>query len=93
MSSIFLPPKEFFPNTMKIEEIIPLFKGKDPRIINNYRPISLLIIMSKILEKIVYNRLYSFLEKSILFESQYSFRKNRSCKNAITQLMSDTIKE
>ena len=40
--------------------------------------------MSKILEKIAYNRLYSFLEKNnILFESQYGF-KNRSCQNAKT---------
>ena len=73
--------------------MIPLFKGKDPSIINNYRPISLLITMSKILEKIVYNRLCSFLEKNnILFESQYGFRKNRSCQNAITQLTSDLLK-
>ena len=61
---------------MKIAEISPLFIYKDPSIINNYRPISLLITMSKILEKIVYNRLYPFLEKNkILFESQYGFRK------------------
>ena len=62
-----------------------MFKGKNPSIINNYRPISLLISMFKILEKIVYNRLYFCLGKNnILFESQYGFRKNRSCQNAIT---------
>ena len=78
---------------IQIVEIIPLFKGKDPVIINNYRPISIFITMSKILEKIVYNRLHSFLEKNnILFESQYGFRKNRSCQNAITQLASDLLK-
>ena len=82
-----------FPNTMKIAEILPLFKGKDPSIINNYRLISLLITMSKILEKIVYNRLYSFLEKNnILFESQCDLSKNRLCQNAITQLTSDLLK-
>ena len=81
------------PNTTKIVEIIPLFKCKDPSIINNSRPISLLITMSKILEGIVYNRLYSFLEKNnILYESQYGFRKNRLCQNATTQLISDLLK-
>ena len=46
--------------------------------------------MSKILEKIVYNR---FLEQNnILCESQYGFRKNRLCQNAITQLTSDLLK-
>ena len=82
-----------FPNTMQIAEIIPLFKCKDPSIINYYRLISLLITMSKILERIVYNRLYSFLEKNnILYESQYDIRKNRLCQNAITQLISHLLK-
>ena len=82
-----------FPNTMKIAEIIPLFKCKDPSIANNYRPISLLITLSKILEKIIYNRLYSFHRKNnILFQSQYCFQTNRSCQNAVTQLTSDLLK-
>ena len=84
------------PNTMKTAEIIPLFKCKDPsiaNIANNYTPISLLITMSKIIEKIIYNRLYSFLKKNnILFESQYGFWTNRSYQNAITQLTSDLLK-
>ena len=76
---------------MKIAEIIPLFKCKDPSIVNNYTLISLLITMSKILEK--YNRLYSFLKKNnILFESQYGFRAKRSCQNAIIQLTGDLLK-
>ena len=78
---------------MKIAEIIQLFKCKDPSIVNKYSPISLLITMSKILEKIIYNRLSSFLEKNnILFESQYGFQINRSCQNAITQLTNDLLK-
>ena len=78
---------------MKIAEIIPMFKWKDPNVVNNYRLISLLITMSKILEKMIYNRLYSFLEKSnILFESQYGFQTNRPCQNSITQLTSDLLK-
>ena len=63
-----------FPNTMKITEIIPLFKCNDSSIVNNNRHFSLLITMSKMLENIIYNRLYSFLKKNnILFESQYGF--------------------
>ena len=49
--------------------------------------------MSNFLEKIIYNRLYSFLKKNnLLFESQYGFQTNRSCQNAITQLISDLLK-
>ena len=81
-----------FPNTLKIAEIIPLFKCKDPNIVNHYRLISLLKIMSQLLEKIVYNRFFSFLKKNnILFESQYGSSTNRSCQNAITQLTSDPL--
>ena len=61
-----------FPSKMKLAEVIPLYKGKEHNTVINYRPISLLITMSKLLEKIIYKRLYLFLEKNkILFESQY----------------------
>ena len=53
----------------------------------NYRPISLLITMSKILEKRIYIRLYSYLEKyNLLYDSQYGFQSKRSCKQAIAEL-------
>ena len=53
----------------------------------NYRPISLLITLSKLLEKCVYKRLYNFLEKNqILYKKQYGFRTNHSCEQAIQDL-------
>ena len=76
-----------FPTSMKQSEVIPLYKGKemDERI--NYRPISLLITVSKVLEKLIYKRLYSFLNANgTLFTSQYGFRKNHSCEHAILEL-------
>ena len=45
-----------FPNIMRLAEIVPLFKGKEHYLETNYRPISLLTTMSKVLEKIVYQR-------------------------------------
>ena len=78
-----------FPSKMKLAEVIPLYKGKEHDIIINYRPISLLITISKLLEKIIYKRLYLFLETNkILFESQYGFRTKRSCKQAVMELVS-----
>ena len=57
--------------------------------LNNYRPISLLPIFSKILEKVIYQRLFNFLNtNNALFSSQYGFRKNHSTINAITELVS-----
>ena len=68
-----------FPDSMKIAEVIPIYKAKGKQHFTNYRPISLLPCFSKILEKVVHKRLYSFITKhNILYASQYGFRKKRS---------------
>ena len=76
-----------FLDSMKKAEIIPLFKGKESDQVVNYRPISLLITISKVLEKIIYKRLYKFINKhDILYQSQYGFRNKHSCEQAILEL-------
>ena len=76
------------PEKMKWAEIIPLYKGKSMDIMANYWPISLLITVSKVLEKVMYAQLFSFLEKKdILFSSQYAFHSKCSCEQAITELI------
>ncbi len=68
-----------FPNEMKVAKIVPIFKAGDPLTPDNYRPISLLNNFSKILEKIMANRLSNFLEfNNILSETQFGFRKGHS---------------
>ena len=63
-----------FPDKMKIVEVIPLYKNKERYYTTNYRPISLLLTISKILEKILYVRTYNFLNNSDqIFRSQYGF--------------------
>ena len=72
-----------FPAAMKKAEVI----GKDQDQVVNYWPISLLVTISKILEKIIYICVYDFLEKEkILYNSQYGFRSKHSCKQAILEL-------
>ena len=65
------------PYMAKLAKLIPIYKAKDKKDISNYRPISLLPIISKILEKVVHNYfLYTFLEKNkVVYASQYGFRK------------------
>ena len=76
-----------FPDKMKLAEIIPLYKGKERDEVINYHPISLLLTISKLLEKIIYIRTYSYLERNhLLFDSQYGFRSKRSCDQAILEL-------
>ena len=53
-----------FPTSMKMAEVVPLYKGKEKYLSTNYRPILLLITLSKLLEKLVYKRTYDFLNPS-----------------------------
>ena len=76
--------KGCFPNSLKRARVVPLHKGGDRDDINNYRPISILPLFSKIFERIMYNQLYNFLEKyEILNPDQFGFRKNRSTIEAV----------
>ena len=82
-----------YPNLLKIVKVIPVHKGGSTQEVNNFRPISLLSIFDKIIEKIVHSRLYSFLENyNILFKNQFGFRKNNSTVNALVQI-TENIKE
>ena len=78
-----------FPELMKLAEVVPLYKSMEMDIVINYRPISLLITISKVLEKIIYKRVYSFLEwNNILYNSQYGFMTNHNCEQAMMELVS-----
>ena len=82
-----------FPTITKHTEVVPLFKSGDRKQSTNYRPISLLITISKLLEKIVYKRTYSFLNNTNqLYISQYGFRSKHSCENTVTKLISEIVK-
>ena len=82
-----------FPEDMKHADVIPLHKSTERYAVNNYRPISLLITISKVLEEIVYVRTYNFLcNTNQLYQSQYGFRKGHSCENAICQLLGTIAK-
>ena len=76
-----------FPEILKIVKVIPVHKGGSTQDMNNFRPISLLSIFDKIMEKLLHKRLYNFLEKNnILFKNQFGFRKNNSTIFALLQI-------
>ncbi len=81
------------PDCMKLAKIVPVYKQKgDAQLFTNYRPISLLPVLSKILEKVVHKRLYDYLIKNkILNKSQYGFRNQHSTTDAITELVSHIL--
>ena len=81
-----------FPDKLKIARVTPIYKSGEKGFINNYRPISVLPCFSKILERIMYNRLYSFLiENNILYKKQFGFQKEHSTEHAILQLTNQIL--
>ena len=82
------------PTKLKIAKVIPLYKTKDPALFCNYRKISLLPVFLKILEWLMYNRLYNFLtEHSILSMNQLGFRKKYSTFLALMDLVDNIAKK
>ena len=81
-----------FPDSMKIAKIKSLHKGEALNDCDNYRPISLLPCISKILEKIVYKRLMSHMEDNDqIYCKQYGFRRNHSTVNAVQNFLGDAL--
>ena len=80
-----------FPEQLKIANII-LYKSDDSMSFNNYRPVSVLCVLSKIFEKIMYNRATAFLEIfKILLDKQYGFRKKSSTHVALLTFIDKVI--
>ena len=76
------------PDTLKISKVIPVHKKYTQLEIVNYRPISLLSNINKILEKLMFNRLYSFLElHNCIYELQFGFREKHSTNHALMSMI------
>ena len=72
-----------FPDKLKITKVIPIFKSGEESLFTNYRPISLLPVISKIIKKFIHNQLYiHFKQQTILYNSQYGFRTEHSTELA-----------
>ena len=79
------------PNQFKIARVTPIHKKGSVFDVSNYRPISLLSIFNKIIEKLMYNRLINYLDNlSIIYNNQFGFRSKHSAFNALL-LLTDKI--
>jgi hypothetical protein len=81
-----------FPQLLKRAIVVPIYKSglrTDP---SNYRPISVLTVFSKLLEKLFYNRLISFVDvNNLLHHNQFGFRKDKSTSLALANVISSLI--
>lgn len=75
-----------FPYKMQMAKVVALFKKGDKTALSNYRPVSILPIFSKCLEKIIFCRISDFLDKhNLITKHQYAFRKNMSTQLALLE--------
>ena len=74
-----------FPEICKIAKVVPIFKSETRLLCNNYRPVSLLSNIGKIIEKLIHLRLNLFLEnRNCYYPFQFGFRLNVSTNNALS---------
>ena len=79
-----------FPRELKLAHGVPLFKSGDPMLFTNYRPVSLLSVISKVFEKVMYKRLLNFIDTyDILINNQFGFRKSHSSYMALMALTNE----
>ena len=77
-----------FPNKMKLAKVVPIYKKDDPTQVTNYRPISLLPVLSKVVEKTIAKQLSEYFEENKLFnQNQYGFRTSHSTEHAALELV------
>ena len=77
-----------FPDDLKVAKVIPIYKKEDEHQFDNYRPISLLPAISKILEKIAHKQLFAYLtQHKLLYNHQYGFREGHSTELAVLEFI------
>ena len=81
-----------YPDLMKVAKVIPLHKGGLMNLPDNYCPISLLPVLSKILEQVMYEKLVEHMDQNgVIYHKQFGFRKNHLTTDPILCLFGDLL--
>ena len=77
-----------FPTELEVANLVPIYKSNDEMIFSNYRPVSVLPVLSKLLERLMYNRRIHYInENRLLYKSQFGFQKGKSTEMALIVLI------
>jgi hypothetical protein len=81
-----------YPDCLKQAKVRPLHKSGNNRHVGNYRPISVLLPVNKILKKVIYHRLVTFFNKhGLLSNFQFGFREKSSTAAAATEIVDEIL--
>ena len=81
-----------FPSVLKTAKVVPVFKIDSKLDYSNYHPISLLSNVEEIFEKLMYKRLYTFLNKNIIYNLQFGFRQQYSTSHPLINITENVKK-
>jgi hypothetical protein len=76
-----------FPNSLKTAKIIPIYKKGDRSNLNNYRPIALLPVLSKVFEKVVNAQINKVIDLGFIDDNQFGFRSSHSTEDAVLKFV------
>ena len=78
----------FYPDSFKVARVVPVFKAEDPTEFSNYRPVSVLPVLSQIFERVIRNRIVNFLDANeVLIPEQFGFRPGHSTAMAVLEMV------
>ena len=78
----------YYPKCFKVARVVPVFKAEDPTDFSNYRPVSVLPVLSQVFEKVIRSRLVRFLDRNeVIIPGQYGFRSGHSTAMAILDMV------
>ena len=77
-----------FPDKLKIAKVVPFYKKNENYLFENYRPVSVLPAMSKVIERVMHSQVTDyFCDLKLFYENQYGFRKRHSTELAALELV------
>ena len=77
-----------YPEKFKIAIVCPIFKGGSKSCVDNYRPISILPVLNRVIERVIYRRLFDYFDRhlKLIYNLQFGFRPKSGTENAVVEL-------
>ena len=82
--------EDFYPDCLEVAKVIPIYKSEEQNICSNYRPMSILLQFNTIFQRILYNRVYFYIQEyKLLTKYQFGFRPRSSASYVVESIYSN----